>query len=99
MLTARGNMDDPNIFLDYFKSHGLNMDTDTSHILRAGSLTTLRAGAAKRKVITEILEAVPFIESVDFYDDALDNISQFKRIKIKGRALKMKAYPIESTET
>lgn len=108
MLTARGNMDDPNVFLDYFKRHGLNMNTKTksgnarkdvhAHLLRAGSLTTLGGGAAKKKVILEILEAVPSIKSVDFYDDAADNIAHFKRIRIKNRKLDLRAFPIESTE-
>jgi hypothetical protein len=98
MLTARGNMDDPNVFLDYFKGHGLNMNTSTSHILRAGSLTKLGGGAAKRKIIQEIIKAVPFIESVDFYDDASDNIAHFRRIRFKNRKVKMRAFPIESTE-
>lgn len=82
-LTARDNMDSEGLddFLNHFANHGLNMNTDRSHIIRARSITVLPGSEAKKKILESILRRCKFIEEVEFWDDSKSNISEFLKLR------------------
>ena len=77
VLTARANMNDKQPFLDHFAEHGLNMNTNHSHVVRARSVTATGGAAGKKEVMAAILRKATFIKKVDFWDDSSSNIAAF----------------------
>lgn len=101
ILTARGNMNDKNLFNEKFKQYGLNMNiTDglrTSHIVRTASVTNLPGGLGKKYVISTILQEIPEINFVSLWDDSQDNINQFNTLKneFRGRRITFDAHHVK----
>jgi hypothetical protein len=80
MLTARANMNDKKPFLEHFAEHGLNMDTNHSHVVRTRSVTATAGAKGKKEVMSAILRKATFIKKVDFWDDSSGNIAAFKTL-------------------
>lgn len=92
ILTARSDMNDKEVYLNKFRSHGLKIDD--IHVNRAGNLKCSGGVAAKKaKVIAEHIEKYDF-SKIYLYDDAIDNLTTFLNLKDIYPDVKFYAYHV-----
>jgi hypothetical protein len=77
LVTARADMDDKELFLSTFRSHGINIDQ--SHIYRAGNIGGSSA-AAKQKVFKKFLDTGDY-KRVRLFDDDDSNLKALLSLK------------------
>ena len=78
IVTARGDMDDKKLFLDTFRSHGI--DIDKSHIYRAGNLGLKGSADAKAQVFKKFLDTGEY-SRIRLFDDDKSNLKALLSLK------------------
>jgi len=78
IVTARGDMDDKKLFLDTFRSHGI--DIDKSHIIRAGNLGMKSSAEAKAQVFKQFLDTNEY-SRIRLFDDDKSNLKALLSLK------------------
>lgn len=92
ILTARGDLDDKNIVVDFFNSYGLEVghyEDNKIHVIRSGNDQYHIHGASpqrKRFVIESILANRPDVTEIVMYDDYDENLIEFKKIDFNSKA-------------
>lgn len=78
IITARADFDDRKVFLQTFRDHGI--DIDKIFVERAGNLGLGSSAKNKRYIFHKYLKSGKF-KKVQFFDDALSNITMFNALK------------------
>ena len=78
LLTARSDFDCKDLFLEYLKSSGL--DINHLYVERAGNLAKLKTSEAKKLIISKYLESRQY-QAAYLFDDSMDNIQSFVQLK------------------
>ena len=78
IVTARADMDDKKLFLDTFRSHGI--DIDKSHIIRAGNLGMKSSAEAKAQVFKQFLDTNEY-SRIRLFDDDKSNLQALLSLK------------------
>ena len=78
IVTARADMDDKKLFLDTFRSHGI--DIDKAHIIRAGNLGMKSSAAAKAQVFKQFLDTNEY-SRIRLFDDDKSNLQALLSLK------------------
>lgn len=78
IVTARADMDDKKLFLDTFRSHGINIDQ--SHIYRAGNLGLKGSAEAKAQVFKQFLDTGEY-SRIRLFDDDKSNLKALLSLK------------------
>lgn len=78
IVTARSDMDDKKLFLDTFRSHGI--DIDKSHIIRAGNLGMKSSAEAKAQVFKQFLDTNEY-SRIRLFDDDKSNLKALLSLK------------------
>jgi len=78
IVTARADMDDKKLFLDTFRSHGI--DIDRSHIIRAGNLGMKSSAEAKAQVFKQFLDTNEY-SRIRLFDDDKSNLKALLSLK------------------
>ena len=78
IVTARADMDDKKLFLDTFRSHGI--DIDKSHIIRAGNLGMKSSAEAKAQVFKQFLDTNEY-SRIRLFDDDKSNLKALLSLK------------------
>lgn len=94
IVTARGDLDDKDLFLDTFRQHGLDMDK--VHVYRAGNIQHGNSADKKKIVIRNLLEAGDFTEA-RLFDDHEDNLAAFLELSQEFPGVEFKAFPVGKT--
>jgi hypothetical protein len=74
MVTARADFNDREMFLDTFRSIGINMDQ--VHVYRAGNIRNGSIESKKRAIVHQLLAAEQYAKAV-MYDDCQKNLNAF----------------------
>lgn len=74
MVTARADFNDRELFLDTFRSIGIDMDL--VHVYRAGNITNGSIESKKRDIVHHLLSADKYAKAV-MYDDCQKNLNAF----------------------
>jgi hypothetical protein len=93
IVTARGDLDDKDLFLDTFRQHGLDMDK--VHVYRAGNIKHGSSADKKKIVIRNLLESSDFTE-VRLFDDYEENLEEFLKLSEEFPDIVFKAFPVSS---
>lgn len=82
IVTARGDFDDKETFLDTFRKHGINIDM--VHVERAGNLKLPNTSVAEKKtvIVRDYLDTNQY-DVARLYDDAWNNIEAFKLLAVE----------------
>lgn len=91
IVTARGDFDDRDLFLNTFEKHG--MDMSKVHVYRAGNMPSGSSAERKKVIIREILDAGDYTE-VRLFDDHEQNLRAFLELKLEFPELAFKAFPV-----
>jgi len=91
IVTARGDLDDKNLFLDTFEKHG--MDMSKVHVYRAGNIDTGDSASKKKIVIRNLLKSGDYTE-VRLFDDHKDNLVAFLELSSEFPDIIFKAFPV-----
>lgn len=94
IVTARGDLDDRDLFLDTFRKHG--MDMSKVHVYRAGNLKHDTPAKNKQVVIRNLLDLGPYTET-RLFDDNYDNLKLFLELKKEFPDIIFKAYPVHKS--
>ena len=78
LLTARSDFDCKDLFLEYLKSSGL--DINHIYVERAGNFAKLKTAEAKKLIISKYLESHQY-QAAYLFDDSMDNIQSFVQLK------------------
>lgn len=79
-LTARTDFDDKEMFLDTFRSIGIDVDIPSVHVERSGNLTDIdTVSGRKNSVILKYLNTGIY-SVVRMYDDDINNLINFKEL-------------------
>ena len=78
IVTARADMDDKKLFLDTFRSHGL--DIDNAHIIRAGNLGLKSSAEAKAQIFKQFLDTNEY-SRIRLFDDDMSNLKALLSLK------------------
>ena len=78
IVTARGDMDDKKLFLDTFRSHGI--DIDKAHIYRAGNLGLKGTADAKAMIFKQFLDTNEY-GRIRLFDDDMSNLKALLSLK------------------
>ncbi len=78
LLTARSDFDCKDLFLEYLKSSGL--DINHIYVERAGNFAKLKTAEAKKLIISKYLESHQY-QAAYLFDDSMENIQSFVRLK------------------
>lgn len=78
IVTARGDMDDKDLFVGFFEKHGLDMDN--IYIERAGNIGLGTASENKKVVFRKYLDSGEY-KRVRLFDDDIDNLRAFTSLK------------------
>jgi hypothetical protein len=89
IVTARSDFDDRDVFLDTFRSQGI--DIDDIYVHRAGNLGTMPSAQAKRIVIKQYLDTGKYGRA-RLFDDAISNLNMFKMLKHDYPDISFEAY-------
>lgn len=93
ILTARNDFDDKETFLDTFRQYGL--DVDKIRVERAGKLAKLSPAHAKYVIIYNYLKQGKFAR-VRLFDDSMENLKEFMRLKKEFKNVEFEAYHAKS---
>ena len=91
IVTARGDFDNKDLFLETFRKHG--MDMSKVHVYRAGNMAGGSSAERKKIIIREILDAGDYTE-VRLFDDHEHNLRAFLELKSEFPDLTFKAFPV-----
>ena len=94
IVTARGDLDDKDLFLDTFKQHGLDMNK--VHVYRAGNIKNGNSADKKKIVIRNLLESGNYTE-VRLFDDHQENLAEFLKLSEEFPGVIFKAFPVGKT--
>ena len=78
IVTARADMDDKKLFLDTFRSHGI--DIDKAHIYRAGNLGLKGTADAKALIFKQFLDTNEY-GRIRLFDDDMSNLKALLSLK------------------
>ncbi len=78
IVTARADMDDKKLFLDTFRSHGINIDK--AHIYRAGNLGLKGSAEAKAQIFKQFLDTGEY-GRIRLFDDDKSNLKALLSLK------------------
>lgn len=89
IVTARADMDDKKLFLDTFRSHGI--DIDKAHIIRAGNLGLKSSAAAKAQVFKQFLDTNEY-SRIRLFDDDMSNLKALLSLKSDYNDIEFEAW-------
>ena len=89
IVTARSDMDDKKLFLDTFKSHGINIDK--AHIYRAGNLGLKGSAQAKAQVFRQFLDTNEY-GRIRLFDDDKSNLKALLSLKSEYNDVEFEAW-------
>ena len=89
IVTARADMDDKKLFLDTFRSHGINIDK--SHIIRAGNLGLKSSAEAKAQVFKQFLDTGEY-SRIRLFDDDKSNLKALLSLKSEYNDVEFEAW-------
>ena len=89
IVTARSDMDDKKLFLDTFKSHGINIDK--AHIYRAGNLGLKGSAQAKAQVFRQFLDTNEY-GRIRLFDDDKSNLKALLSLKSDYNDIEFEAW-------
>ena len=93
-LTARGDFDDKDLFLQTFQN--LDIDMSRIHVHRAGNLPGDIAPAYKKAVwVRRYLDSGRY-DTVSLYDDSSQNLRVFKRLHREYPSIEFHAYHVST---
>jgi hypothetical protein len=94
IVTARGNFDDKETFLNTFENHGI--DIDRVRVERAGTLNLPDASTAEKKavIIRKYLDRKQF-DVARLYDDAEENIAVFVNLSEEYPDIEFEGYLVD----
>jgi len=78
IVTARADMDDKKLFLNTFRSHGI--DIDNAHIIRAGNLGLKGSADAKAVIFKQFLDTGEY-STIRLFDDDVSNLKALLSLK------------------
>lgn len=90
ILTARGDMNNKELFLKRFQMCGLDMKKPHIHISRSGNLG-LGVAAGKMQVVQECLNTKRF-NCINMFDDSRINLTEFLKLKKEYPAYDFNAF-------
>jgi hypothetical protein len=91
VVTARKKMDDSDLFMDSMEKLGLDMSK--IHVYYAGNLKKGTSDENKKSLIRNLIISGPYTE-VRLFDDKLENLEAFLKLKIEFPDVKFSAYPV-----
>lgn len=89
ILTARGDFDDRETFLNTFKDYGF--DIDKVRVERAGKIKDMSPAHSKYVIIYNYLKQGNF-SRVRLFDDSMTNLKQFLKLQNEFKDIKFEAY-------
>jgi len=94
ILTARGDFDNKEVFLDTFRKHGINIDM--VYVERAGNLNEPNLNIAEKKaiIVRRYLDSKQF-DVARLYDDADANLEVFKQLSNEYLEIDFFAYKVD----
>ena len=94
IITARGDFDNKETFLDTFRKHGINIDL--VYIERAGNIKQPALNVAEKKavIVRRYLDSKQF-DVARLYDDALGNIETFKALSSEYPNVEFEGYWVD----
>ena len=94
VLTARGDFDNKEVFLDTFRKHGINIDM--VYVERAGNLNEPNLNIAEKKaiIVRRYLDSKQF-DVARLYDDADANLEVFKQLSNEYLEIDFFAYKVD----
>lgn len=92
IVTARGDLDDKQLFLDTFKKYGF--DVDKTHIHRAGNLGDGSSAENKKIVVRKLLSDAKYNQA-RIFDDDIKNIQKFLELKSEFPETAFEAFYID----
>jgi len=90
ILTARADFDDREKFLDVFRGQGLDMSK--IRVERAGNITSDHDVATKKYIIIHNYLNTKMFSKVRLFDDSMDNLRVFLKLKTLFPTVKFEAY-------
>jgi hypothetical protein len=96
LLTARGDFDNKQKFLDFLKSYGIpvgHVNDGKIHVIRAGNKPGNNSAIRKKEIIRDFLLKYNY-STVRLYDDAISNLNAFKELQEEFKHIKFESYVI-----
>jgi hypothetical protein len=93
IVTARADFDNKEKFLETFRVHGL--DIDKIRVERAGNITDIKNTAIKKYVIIRNYVATGKFSRVKLFDDSMENLVVFLKLKNEFPEVVFDAYFVE----
>lgn len=90
LVTARGNFDNKDMFLNTFRKY--NFDIDKVRVERAGNITDITNTAVKKFIIIRNYLRTHQYNKVQLFDDNMDNLLEFLKLKHEFPDIKLDAY-------
>lgn len=90
IVTARSDFDNKEIFLNTFRKHGL--DIDKIRVERAGKIGDIHDVAFKKVIIIRNYLLTKQFSRVRLFDDSIDNLKAFMRLKKEFPSVAFEAY-------
>jgi len=97
LLTARGDFDNKEKFLDFLVSYGIpvgHVNDGDIHIIRAGNTVGSSSAKKKQVIIRKFLDTNTY-SVVQIFDDALSNLNAFLDLKEEFPDVTFKAYEVK----
>ena len=89
IVTARGDLDDKNVFLDTFKKYGF--DISKVHVYRAGNVGGPDSAQNKKVVIRDLIKDGKY-EMVRLFDDAKSNLEALHQLESEFPETKFESF-------
>jgi hypothetical protein len=90
IVTARADFNDKNLFLDTFRKH--NFPIDRVRVERAGNINDIHGIGVKKAVIIRNYLNTNIYDKVRLFDDSLENLRAFLKLKSDFPNIKFEAY-------
>jgi len=91
LVTARSDMDDPKAFGQHLKKYGI--DIGNVHVRRSGNLKIGSAAENKAAMISSLIKKHGY-NRVHLYDDSMDNLEHFQKLKQQHPDVKFHAHHV-----
>jgi len=95
ILTARTDFDSKSIFLKTFRKYGF--DIDNVRVERAGNITDLTNGAARKAMVLRKYLNTKSFSRVRFFDDDRNNLIAFLRLSREFPTISFEAYKVNGS--
>ncbi len=92
IVTARGDLDDKNVFLDTFKKYGF--DISKVYVHRAGNVGGADSAQNKKVVIRELIKDGKY-EMVRLFDDAKSNLDALHELESEFPEMKFETFYVD----